>query len=172
MRLPERTSSRASPSALLRSYMAELNRWAAKIATGYALATAILVAGVFSIAVALGIGVAALFHWLEVHYGPYVAYATLGGLFLLGGIAGFVIGLRLLRRPLPPLPRPRRQVRALKHAIAAPAVSRALSTVYVGNGTRPDKVTQALACAAAVTLLGWIAASYVQRSSVADREAK
>lgn len=172
MRLTERASSRASPSALLRSYITELNRWAAKIATGYALAAAIIVAGALSIAVALGIGMAALFHWLEAHYGPYVAYGTLGGLFLLGGIVSVIIGLRLLSRPLPPVPRPHRQARALRRAIVAPAVSRALTTVYVGNGTRPDKVTQALAGAAAVTLLGWIAALYVQRSSMTDRGAK
>jgi len=172
MRLPEKPSSQASPSALLSSYIAELKRWAARIATGYALATAMLVAGAFSIAVALGIGMAALFHWLEVHYGPYVAYGMLGGLFLLGGIASLIIGLRLLRRPLPPVPYPYRQARALKRAITAPAVSRALTAVYAGNGARPDKVTQALACAAAVTLLGWIAASYVQRSSMANRRTK
>jgi hypothetical protein len=172
MRLPERTSSQPSPSVLLGWYVTELKRWSAKIATGYALAAALLIAGAFLIAVALGVGVAALFHWLEAHYGPYVAYGALAGLFSLIGIVSFFSGLRLLRRPLPPVPRPRRQARALKRAIALPAASRALTSVYFGNGTRPDKVTQALACAAAVTLLGWIAASYVRRPSVAGPEAK
>jgi hypothetical protein len=172
MPLPERTSSQASLSALLGSYIAELNRWAGKIATGYALATASLVAGALSIAVALSIGAAALFHWLEAHYGPYVAYGTLASLFLLGGIASLTIGLRLLGQRIPPVPRPRRQARAIKCAIAAPAVARALTTVYAGRATRADNVTQALAGAAAVALLGWIAASYVPRSSMVDREAK
>jgi hypothetical protein len=172
MRRQQRTPSQASPSALLGSYVAELKRWAAGIATGYALAMAMLVAGAFSIAVALGIGVAALFHWLEVHYGPYVAYGALGGLFFLAGIASLLIGLRWLRRPLSPVPTPHRQARALKRAIAVPALSRAFTTVYAGNGAKPDKVTQALACAAAVTLLGWIATSYVRRSSTVGRGAK
>jgi hypothetical protein len=172
MRLPEKTSSQDLPSALLGSYMAELNRWAGKIAMGYALATALLVAGAFSIAVALSIGGAAVFHRLEAHYGPYVAYGTLGSLFLLGGIASLAVGLRMLGQPIPPAPRPRRLARAIKRAIAGPAVARALTTGHAGRGTRPDNVTQALAGAAAVALLGWIAASYAPRSSLVDREAK
>jgi hypothetical protein len=165
MRRPFPPPLQASPSALLGSYLAELKRWVAKIATGYVLAAVMLVAGALSIAVALGVGAAALFHWLEVRYGPYAAYGTLGGLFLFGGIAGLFIGLQLLKRPAPPVPTPHRQARALQRAITTPAVARTFTTVYAGNRDRPDKVTQVLAGAAAVTLLGWIATSYVRRAS-------
>src|ERR1700679_3587624 len=142
MRLPERTSPQTSLSGLLVWYIANLNKWVAQIATGYALAMAMLIAGAF--AVAVGVGAAACFHWLETCYGPYVAYGTLGGVFLLAGLVSVVIALRLLKRPNPPVPRPRRQARALKRAIATPVVSRALTTMYTGNGTGPDKVTQPL----------------------------
>lgn len=172
MRTPERTSLPASPSGLLGSYVAELRGWVAQIATGYALAAAMLVAGGCSIAVAVGIGVAAVFHWLEARYGDYVAYGTLGGLFLLIGIVGVSVGVRLLGRRVPVPPRPRRQTRALKRAIALSAISRALDTRNAESGFRPDKVTQTLAGAAAAAFLGWIASSYIRRSSVTDREAK
>jgi len=162
MRLPERTSPQTSLSGLLGWYIGDLNKWVAQIATGYALAVAMLIAGAF--AVAVGVGAAACFHWLETCYGPYVASGTLGGVFLLAGLVSVVIALRLLKRPNPPVPRPRRQARALKRAIATPVVSRALTTMYTGNGTGPDKVTQALA-GAAVALVGWIATSYARRSS-------
>jgi energy-converting hydrogenase Eha subunit A len=164
LRLLERTSPQTSLSGLLGWYIADLNKWVAQIATGYALAVAMLIAGAFAIAVAVGVGAAACFHWLETCYGPYVAYGTLGGVFLLAGLVSVVIALRLLKRPNPPVPRPRRQARALKRASATPVVSRALTTMYTGNGTGPDKVTQALA-GAAVALVGWIATSYARRSS-------
>jgi membrane protein implicated in regulation of membrane protease activity len=125
LRLLERTSPQTSLSGLLGWYIADLNKWVAQIATGYALAVAMLIAGAFAIAVAVGVGAAACFHWLETCYGPYVAYGTLGGVFLLAGLVSVVIALRLLKRPNPPVPRPRRQARALKRAIATPVVSRA-----------------------------------------------
>src|ERR1700683_5036768 len=113
MRHPERTSSQALLSGLSGWYIADLNKWVLQIATGYALATAILVAGAFSIAIALGVAAAALFRWLETCYGSYVAYGSLGGVFLLAGVFSVIIGLRSLKRPMPPMPRPRRQARAL-----------------------------------------------------------
>jgi hypothetical protein len=172
MRLPEKTSSQDFPSALLGSYMAELNRWAGKIAMVMRWQRHCWSrAHSRSPSLSASAG-AAVFHRLEAHYGPYVAYGTLGSLFLLGGIASLAIGLRMLGQPIPPAPRPRRLARAIKRAIAGPAVARALTTGHAGRGTRPDNVTQALAGAGAVALLGWIAASYAPRSSLVDREAK
>jgi hypothetical protein len=104
MRHPNGTSRRPSPSGLLGRYVTDLNRWARRIITGYALTAAILVMGGCSILVALGVGAAALFHWLEVNYGPYVAYGGLGGFFLLLGIVCIIVGLQLLKRSIPPVP--------------------------------------------------------------------
>jgi hypothetical protein len=155
---------------MLGSYLAELKGWAARIRTGYALAAAMLLAGGLSIAIALSIGIAALFHWLAGLYGPYVAYGVLGGLFLLVGLVSIAVGLQRLKRPMPPIPLPRRQTQVVKRAIAASAVTRLLTNA--AGARRPDKVTQALAGTAAVALLGWIAASYVRRSSAVDRRSK
>jgi hypothetical protein len=166
---PDRTSRRASLSELLGSYLADLKGWLARIKTGYALAATMLLTGGLSIAIALSVGIAALFHWLAALYGPYFAYGALGGLFLLVGFLSIVVGLQRLKRPMPPIPLPRRQARVLKRAIAAPAVARLVTAT---GGSRPDKVTQALAGAAAIALLGWIATSYVRRSSAVDRQPK
>jgi hypothetical protein len=164
---PDRTSGQASLSELLGSYLVELKGWVARIKTGYALAATMLLAGALSIAIALGVGIAALFHWLAGLYGPYVGYGMLGGLFLLVGLVCIVVGLQRFKRPMPAIPLPRRQAQALKRAVAAPAVARLVTNA--AGGSRPDKVTQALAGAAAVALLGWIATSYVRRSSLVDR---
>jgi hypothetical protein len=172
MRHPNGTSRRPSSSGLLGGYVTDLNRWARRIITGYALTAAILVMGGCSILVALGVGAAALFHWLEVNYGPYVAYGGLGGFFLLLGIVCIIVGLQLLKRSIPPVPRPRRQIHAVQQAVTIPAASRLLATMHAGNAVKPDKVTQALAGTAAMVLLGWIATSYIWRSTAERREPK
>jgi hypothetical protein len=170
MRDPDGTYRRPLPSGLLGSYVTDLNQWARRIVTGYALAVAILVAGGCSIVVAFGIGAAALFHWLEINYGPYVAYGGFGGFFLLLGIACIIAGLQSLKRSIPSAPRPRRQIRALQRAAAVPIASRVLARINAGDAVKPDRITQALAGTAAVVLLGWIATSYIRRPSAEHRE--
>jgi hypothetical protein len=172
MRHPNGTSRRSLPSGLLGSYVTDLNRWARRIVAGYALAAAILVVGGCSTVVAFCIGAAALFHWLEVNYGPYAAYGGFGGFFLLLGIACIIVGLQSLKRSIPSVPRPRRQIHALQQAIAVPAASRVLATMYADDAVKPDKITQVLAGSAAIVFLGWIATSYIRRSSAEHREPK
>ena len=157
------TSLQGSALGLIGSYLTDLRNWVGGIATGYVLGAAMLAAGVFSIGVAFGVGFAALFHWLEIRYGSYAAYGASGSLFLTVGVVGVVVGLGLLKRQTPPIPRPIQQTRALARAIKLPVI-------HSGNGARPDKLTQTLAGAAALALIGWIVTSYGRRSSVVDRE--
>jgi putative superfamily III holin-X len=167
---PDGTYRRSLHTGLLGSYIADLSQWARRIATGYAMAAAILVVGGCFTVVAFGIGAAALFHWLEINYGPYIAYGGFGGLFLLLGIACIIVGLQSLKRSIPSVPRPRRQIQALQQAIAVPAASRVLARINAGDAVKPDRITQTLAGTAAVVLLGWIATSYIRRPSAQHRE--
>jgi hypothetical protein len=124
-----------------------------------------MLAGAISIVMAVSVGFAAAFHFIEAQYGVYVAYGAIGGFLLVLGLLGLLTGRLLLKRPLPPVPRPRGQTDMLKRSIAAPLAARLNSP-----SARVDPVTQVLAAAAAVTLVGWIAASRFNRNSGAVRE--
>jgi hypothetical protein len=76
------------------------------------------VIGTLLIVVAVGFGVAALFHFLELHYGLNVAFAGVGGFFIIVGLIVLVWGIALLKRSVPPAPRPIRQFQELKRAAA------------------------------------------------------
>jgi hypothetical protein len=54
-------SWRGVASALVRSYVADLRAWAAKLAAGYGVAVAMLVGGVLTLFAAIAVGVTALF---------------------------------------------------------------------------------------------------------------
>jgi len=130
----------------------------------YAVALATLLAGAICFLVSLGIVLSAFFYFLEMRYGIYAGYEIFGGLFLALGAIGTVIGISLLKRQKPPLPRPRPQVKILKQSMTRSTVLRFLALHRAG-----DPVTQILVGAAALLFIGWIAASQVQRSSSRQR---
>jgi|GEM_PF-6636211 len=163
-----------SPSSLLslifRSYLAELRRWIGQVMTGYALACAFMLVGAVSLLIAIGIVVAAGVHALEVRYDIWIAYAVVGGAFLLLGLLGLALGRAILARPAPAVPRPARQADMLKRAIAVPVAARLIATSRSARGTSLDATTQALAAGAAVLLIGWFAASRFSRRPDAVQE--
>ena len=150
-------------STILHSYARDLRRWTSGVVTGYALAFGLILAGALSTLVALGVGAGAAFHAIEMHHGSFVAYAVVGGFFLVLGLIGLIAGRLLLQRPMAAVPRPRRQVEILKRSIAVPVVTRQISTSRPGAALHADSTTQALAGAAAVMLLVWIATSRFSR---------
>jgi hypothetical protein len=152
-----------SLSLIFRSYLADLRQWLGRLVTGYALACGVMLVGAVSLLVAIGIGVAAAFHALEAHYGIWIAYAAIGGVFLLLGILGLVVGRVLLARPAPAVPRPGRQADMLKRAIAVPVAARLIASNRTGAGRSVDPTTRALAAGAAIMLVGWFAASRARR---------
>jgi hypothetical protein len=160
----------SSLSLIFRSYLADLRHWTGQMMTGYALTCGFMLVGTVSLLIAIGIGVAAGFHALELRYDIWIAYAVVGGAFLVLGILGLTAGRVLLARPAPALPRPSRQADMLKRAIAAPVAARLITTSQSAAGTRADTTTQALATGAAVLLLGWFVASRVRRRPDAIRE--
>ncbi|MBR1160867.1 phage holin family protein [Bradyrhizobium elkanii] len=160
----------SSLSLIFRSYLADLRQWLGRLVTGYALACGVMLVGAVSLLVAIGIGVAAAFHALEVHYGIWIAFAATGGVFLLLGIVGLIVGRVLLARPAPAVPRPSRQADMLKRAIAVPVAARLIASNRTGAGGSADPTTRALAAGAAIMLVGWFAASRAarQRDAIQD----
>ncbi|MCA1399392.1 phage holin family protein [Bradyrhizobium sp. BRP56] len=159
--MPVNTSS--SLSLIFRSYLADLRQWMTRLVTGYAFACSFMLAGAVSLLIAIGIGVGAAFHALEMHYDIWIAYAAIGGAFVLLGILGLVMGRVLLARPAPAVPRPGRQADMLKRAIAVPVAARLIATTRTGAGASVDPTTRALAAGAAIMLVGWFAASRARR---------
>ncbi|QOZ25123.1 hypothetical protein [Bradyrhizobium sp. CCBAU 51753] len=151
----------SSISLIVRSYVTELRQWIGRLVTGYALACGFMLVGAAFVLVAAGVGVAAAFHAIELHYGIRIAYAAIGGGFLLLGLSGLVMGQMLFKRPAPPLPRPTRQADMLKRSIAVPVAARLIAGSRAAGGV--DTTTRALAAAAAVMLVGWVAASRLRR---------
>jgi hypothetical protein len=65
----------------------------------------------------------------------------------------------MLRRRIPPVPRPRRQFQAAKRMSIRPAVLRALGEVPRAEAVKADPLTQLFIGAAATMLVGWLVAS-------------
>lgn len=147
---------------LARSYSRDLKHWLGVLTTRYAAGAGLLASGVVFLIIAAGIATSAAFHALEVHYGTYVAYGIVGGMFLLLGVSGLAAGRVMLSRPTTPLPTPKRQFQVLKQSITAPAVA-ALVAQGGQRAGRIDPVSRGLAIGAAAVLLGWIAANKLQR---------
>jgi hypothetical protein len=148
---------RGGMAALLQSYVADLRAWATKLAGGYAVAAAILVASVLALFGAIAVGITALFRVLERNYGAEVAYGGIGGGLFVIAIVLFLIGLAMLRRRIPPLPRPHRQAEAAKRRLIAPAALGAIGWSRAVTA-KADPTTGLLIAAAAAMLVGWIAA--------------
>ena len=142
---------------LARSYSRDLKHWLGVLTTRYAAGAGLLASGVVFLIIAAGIATSAAFHALEVHYGTYVAYGIVGGIFLLLGVSGLVAGRVMLSRPTTPLPTPKRQFQVLKQSITA------LVAQGGQRAGRIDPVSRGLAIGAAAVLLGWIAANKLQR---------
>jgi hypothetical protein len=151
-----------------RSYMRDRADQATGAATSYAVAAGLYAAaGVFALAACM-VGLFALFRWIELTYGRFPAYGTIGGLMVV--LAALCAGLAAAR-----LKRPARQYPSLgsrlRVAIASPivrepapgavdprAIPLAPSTLR-GAGTRSGNgISVPVGLGAAALLLGWAAA--------------
>jgi hypothetical protein len=151
-------------SALVGSYGRDLRTWAASRATGYGIAAALLLGGILAVFGAIAVGAIALFHFLELRYGPNTAFATLGGgLLALAAILLLAGWLMLQRRA--PVPRPERQLRAAKQMLVGSTISRAVTAFRDTEVARPDATTQMLLGAAAVVAVGWLVFSHLGSTS-------
>jgi len=130
-----------------------------------------LAALVFLLAV-VAIGLAALFHWLEIKYGTFAAFGSIGGLlFGMSAICGIVAAFGF-KAPGPRLPSLASRLRvAIKADVASGAATLVgPATSSKGSMDRAGISTQLLAGAAAVILLGWVGASRRKRSAPVDKQ--
>jgi len=150
---------RSSGAVLLRSYGEDVRDWASGIAKRYEIAALVLIVGALALLVAIGFGIAALFHFVALRYGEYIAFAILGGGFAVVALAAIITGMALLKRRLPPLPGPQRQLGELKRSLAIPAVREVLNPGARTRAIARDPVAQIILTTAAALALGWIVAA-------------
>jgi hypothetical protein len=124
MALHEPIATHQAGARQLRSYSGDLGKWGGDIIQRYTTAIVFLVLGALFILVAAGIGVAAVFHFLEHEYGLNIAFAAVGGFFVVMGLMGLAVGMGLFKRSLPPVPRPTEQLQAFRRAAALDFVLR------------------------------------------------
>jgi hypothetical protein len=151
-----RTLPSATLSALTRSYGRAVRAWATNITLRYAMAVVFLLSAGASLLGAIGVGLAALFGWLAARYGTGTAYGLLAG-FLIGlALLGALTGVLLLKRPLPPIPSPRRHLKAGGETTAA------LSSNLAQLRAKPT--TPVIIGFTAAGLASWLAFSKLHRS--------
>jgi len=161
---------RGVAAALVRSYVVDLRSWATKLAVGYAVAVALLVGAVLALFAAIAVGVTALFHFIEHHYGADIAYGAIGGGLLVLAIVLFLIGWAMLRRRTSPLPRPERQAQAARRELVRPTALRAIGWLPGTETLKANPTTKVLVAAAATMLVGWIVASRLRLPSRKHQE--
>jgi hypothetical protein len=156
-----RKGRRRGLSGLVGSYVADLRGWAAKLAADYGIAAALMLGGILAVFGAIAVGAVALFHFLELRYGPEIAFAALGGGLLVLAAILLLAGWGMMKRGAPPLPRPREQARAAKQMLMGSTISRAVSSLRANEAAKPDATTQLLLGAAAVVAVGWLVFHHV-----------
>jgi hypothetical protein len=127
----------------------------------YAMAVILLLSAGASMIGAIGVGLAALFHWLEASYGSDAAYGIVAGLLTFLAFVGALAGILLLKQPLPPVPSPMRQVKEAGRSVAGDAML-AVSAPHKAL-MKADPVTEAMIGLAAACLVGWLVSSRLGR---------
>lgn len=111
---------------------------------------------------------AALFHWIATVYEPNTAYAAIAGLLLGLSLVGAFIAVWLLKRSLPPVPRPRRdQTRAARRSLANDAIL--MASVPRKALLKADPATEIMIGLAAACLVGWLVSSRLGQSRARDK---
>ena len=167
MAMFDQTSEPGSLRGVLHSYGQELCGWASGITLRYGIAVALLLSAGAGIIAAIGISIAALFHWLEIAYGANAAYGIVIGLLILLAVASALTAIVLLKQGLPPLPRPHRHAAAAGQSVAARAVLAASASHK--SLMKADPVTEVMIGLAAACLVGWLVSSRVGQSQPRTR---
>jgi len=165
---PRQTSTAGFVGGLLQSWASDLKAWTAGIAVRYAIAVILLLATAAGLIATIGVGFAALFHWIATVYEPNTAYAAIAGLLLGLSLVGAFIAVWLLKRSLPPVPRPRRdQTRAARRSLANDAIL--MASVPRKALLKADPATEIMIGLAAACLVGWLVSSRLGRSRARDK---
>ena len=135
-----------------------MKAWSAGIVIRYAMAVILLLAAGAALIAAIGVGIAALFHWIESVYGSNTAYAAVAGLLVVLSLVSAVAAVWLFKRSLPSVPRPRRrQTKAAGRSLAADAILSA--SVPRKLLLQADPATEIMIGLAAACLVGWLVSS-------------
>ena len=140
----------------LRAYGREVRTWATGLLTGYAIAVALLLAAFVGLMGAIAVGLGALFHYVELKYGTWIAYGSIGGLLIVLAILAAAIGVAKLRKQAPPLPGPRRHAKAASRMVAAESIGAVAAS---GQAMAARPVLPAAIGLATIGLLGWLIAA-------------
>ena len=149
-------------NGFLQSWAGDLKGWTTGIVIRYVVAVALLLAAAASLVGAISVGLAALFHRLEITHGLNTAYAAVAGLLVVLGLVGAGVAILLLKRRLPPIPRPKRQkAKAAGRSLAARAM---LATTSSKGLLNTEPATEIMIGLAAACLVGWLVISRSGRS--------
>jgi hypothetical protein len=151
-----------SLSGLMQSYGQQLRGWTGRIALRYIIAVVFLLAAGAGVIAAIGVGLAALFRWIDIHYGTTFAYGGIAGLLIVLALVSALAGLILLRQPLPSLPSPRKQIKTAGRTVASEAML-AVSAPHKAL-LKADPATEIMIGLAAACLAGWLVTSRLGRS--------
>jgi hypothetical protein len=125
-------------------------------------AVGLLLAAVAGMVGAISVGLAALFHWLEITRGEVTAYAGVGGLLVILALVSAGVAMLLLKGKLAPFPRPGRQrTKAAGRSLAAKTMLATTSNRVL----KTDAATEIMIGLAAACLVGWLAASRLGRAA-------
>lgn len=153
-----RQSAVGKIKAVANDYGDDIGGWIKQLASRYAIGSALLIVALMLVIAAVGVGAAALLHWLSMEFSVYWAFAILGGSLLLAAALFAVIGVGMIEQPIKPLPSPSRHLQSARLAVTTPLATK------VAALTRPaDETTQLVAVASGVLLVGWAFASFVSR---------
>jgi putative superfamily III holin-X len=158
-----------------RAYVRDRTHQATGTVTAYAVAAGLFAAAGIFVLAALLVGIMALFRWVEIHYGMFWAFGTIGALLLIVAAILAGVGMSKLKRPAPHYPslasrigaairanpiRPE-QADAVKELATSIPLAPAAPADRDRVGRWPDLSANStglqLALLAAATLLGWAA---------------
>ena len=144
---------------MLRSYGSEVKSWGGRIVRRYLVAVTLLAAGGLFILAAAGFGIAAGFHFVALRYGENIAFAVLGGSFLVIGLIVIVAGLSSMKRRLPVLPNPNKHIRDFSRSAALDFLTK---TDQLKHRVRHHSTPLAVGTAGLLAI-GWVAGSALRR---------
>lgn len=159
------SGTNSSFTSLIRRYLQKMLAWAKLRIESYGLAFGLLAIGVLFLAVALAIGTAAGFHFIELHYGIWTAYGVVGGSFAGLAAVALIAGWIILKAKPPAIPAPPSPARLLRHAVAPMALRLASTADRRQTLAAVDQRKGLLAAGAALLVVGWIASRQKNQST-------
>src|ERR1700744_3668774 len=140
----------------LRAYGHRLSTWVAGLLTRYVVAVVLLLTAFTSLLGAVGVGLGALFRFLETKYGTWIAFGSIGGLLLLLALVSAGLGIAKLKAAMPPPPSPRQHAKTASRIATTEAVGALTSS---GKVLSPRPVVPAAIGLVSLGLFGWFIAS-------------